>query len=293
MSSHADALRAWLGRDEGQQALADRLLSGGLDEAVLPGAEQLAFGSAGDQAPRFDVLGDLAQGHLAQCAEVLDAEEVVERSLDGAARVDLAAAQPLDERLGTEVDEDDLVGALEHRVGHGLAHARAGQLRHPVVEALEVLDVDGRVDLDSRREQVVDVLVALGMLEARDVRVGQLVDEAQLRKALQHRRQVHLLELAPPVVDRPPRHELEPLGLGDRLRPAVLLEVADDHVAARLGLGLALLEHAVGLADAGRHAEEDLEAAALAVGHQAPNRLWTTRSTSLMPMNGTINPPTP
>jgi hypothetical protein len=34
------------------------------------------------------------------------------------------------------------------------------------------------------------------------------------------------------------------------------LEVADHHVAARLGLRLALLQHPVGLADAGGHPQE-------------------------------------
>ena len=50
---------------------------------------------------------------------------------------------------------------------------------------------------------------------------------------------------------------LEAFGERRRLRPVVRLEVADDDVAAfRLRLP-ALLEHPVGLADAGRHPEED------------------------------------
>jgi len=42
----------------------------------------------------------------------------------------------------------------------------------------------------------------------------------------------------------------------------VRLQVADHHIAAAIGLGLTLLEHPVGLADAGGHAEEDLVVAA-------------------------------
>ena len=42
--------------------------------------------------------------------------------------VDLALGEPLEQLLGREVDELDLVGALEHRVGHGLAHLDAGDL---------------------------------------------------------------------------------------------------------------------------------------------------------------------
>ena len=47
-------------------------------------------GGLDDEALRLDFLGDLAKRHLAQCREVLQAEEVVERRLDVLSRVDLA-----------------------------------------------------------------------------------------------------------------------------------------------------------------------------------------------------------
>ena len=94
------------------------------------------------------------------------------------------------------------------------------------------------------------------------VGVGELVDQTQLGAAAQDRRQVHLLKLGVAVGDPPARDLLEVARLGERLDPAVGLEVADHDVAAGLGLGLGLLEHPVGLADAGGHPEEDLVAAA-------------------------------
>ena len=59
---------------------------------------------------------------------------------------------------------------------------------------------------------------------------------------------------------------LEIARLGDGLDPSVGLEVADHDVTPGLGLRLGLLEHAVGLAHAGGHPEEDLVAAAARVG---------------------------
>ena len=70
-----------------------------------------------DQPLGLDLLGDLAQRDLAQRGEVLDPEEAVERGVDALGRVDLAGAQALEQRLGREVDEHDLVGAAEHRSG--------------------------------------------------------------------------------------------------------------------------------------------------------------------------------
>ena len=122
-----------------------------------------------------------------------------------ACRVDLAGLQPGDQVLGREVDEHDLVGLGQLGVGHRLAHLDAGQLGHLVVERLEVLDVDGREDVDPGGEHVGDVLVALGVLEPGRVGVRELVDQAQLRAAGEDARQVHLLELHAAVGDAPAR----------------------------------------------------------------------------------------
>ena len=130
----------------------------------------------------LDLLGDLAQRDLAQRREVLDLEEVVERGRDPLRRVDLAGPQPLDQRLGGEVDEHDLVGRRRAR-----ASGTVSRTRTPVSSATwslsdsEVLDVDGGEDVDAGGEHVLDVLVALGVLDARRVGVGQLVDQARAR----------------------------------------------------------------------------------------------------------------
>ena len=50
-----------------------------------------------------------------------------------------------------------------------------------------MLDVDGRVDVDSRGDDVVDVLIALLVLDPGRVRVRYLVDEAELGRTAQHR----------------------------------------------------------------------------------------------------------
>ena len=61
----------------------------------------------------------------------------------------------------------------------------------------------------------------------------------------------------------------------------------------------ALLEHPVGLAHPGGGAQQDPESAAHARmlrmrrAVRRPSTLWTTRSISLMPMNGAMMPPSP
>ena len=68
------------------------------------------------------------------------------------------------------------------------------------------------------------------------------------------------------VLDPTPRHDLEPVEQLLGLRPAVRLDEADDEVRPARGPAVALLEHPVGLADAGRHPEVDAEPASVALG---------------------------
>ena len=220
------------------------------------------------EALRLHVLGHLAKRHLAQCGEVLDLEEAVERRGDPVRGIHLALAQALNECLWSEVHQDNLVRGREDAIGEGLANAHAGQVGDAVVQALQVLHVDGGIDVHAGVQNVVDVLIALGVLDARGVRVRKLVDEAELGRPLEDRRQVHFLEGAPSIFHLAPGDDLEPLGLRGGLRAPVCLEDSHHNVAAVGLFGLALLEHAVCLADPCRHAEEDLVVASPGLRHR-------------------------
>jgi hypothetical protein len=135
-----------------------------------------------------------------------------------------------------------------------------------VVEALQVLDIDRGEDIDSHLQHIAYVLVALLVLDAGDIGVRELVDQTELRLAREHRRQVHLLEWFASVKNPSARNDLETLRLGYRLVASVRLQIADRHVAPTVGFSCALLQHPIGLANAGRHTDEDLQASSF-VGH--------------------------
>ena len=67
---------------------------------------------------------------------------MLERALGLLGNVDLAFLQALDQIVRREIDELDVVGAVEDPVRNRLAHAHAGDLRDDVVQALDVLNVD-------------------------------------------------------------------------------------------------------------------------------------------------------
>ena len=62
------------------------------------------------------------------------------------------------------------------------------------------------------------------------------------------------------ILDRAPRDHLEVLDLGLGVAPAVSLDKADDDVETPRAQRMRLLQHLVGLADAGRRADVDAQA---------------------------------
>ncbi len=125
-----------------------------------------------------------------------------------------------------------------------------------------MLDVERGVDVDAGVEQLLDVVVAPLVAGPRHVGVRQLVDQRDARPARQERVEVELFVALALVVEALARQDLEALEQRPGLGPAVGFDQADDDVDA-LTLELACrVEHGVGLADAGRGAEEDLELAA-------------------------------
>ena len=209
-----------------------------------------------------DPLGGAAQRQLAQRRQVAGREIVLQRALGLLADIDLALAEPGDQVGRREVDQLDLVGGIDHRIGHRLAHADAGDARHHVVQAFDVLDVHGRIDVDAGGQQLLDVEIALGMAAARRVGVGELVDQHERGTARQDGVEIHFLEHAALVVDLALRDDLEPGKLRLGLGAAVRLDHADHDIDALRLAAAGGDQHLVGLADAGRGAEEDLELAA-------------------------------
>jgi hypothetical protein len=135
-------------------------------------------------------------------------------------------------------------------VGDGLPLGDASDLIHHVVERLQVLDVHRGEHGDPCLEQILDVLPALGMARARNIAVGQLVNECDLRPAGQDGVDIHFGERRASILERLSGHQLQ---IPDQLLgvlPTVSLDKADDHIRAATATPMRLLEHGERLAHA-------------------------------------------
>ena len=169
---------------------------------------------------------------------------------------------------------------------HGLPHADAGDLRHHVVQTLDVLDVERRVDIDALGQELFDVDIALGMPAAGDVGVGEFIDERQVRAARDQGVEIHLLERVILVTDGPARKDLKAVEQSVGLFAAMRLDHADDDVRPVLSPSPGLLQHLVGLAHARSGAEKDLQASGAAcflLGH-SEQRIWRRTLVWLTPL---------
>ena len=80
---------------------------------------------------------------FAQRRQVAGREIVAERTLRLIADIDLALGQAGDQVGRRQVDQLDLVGGIDDMVRHRLAHADARDAGDHVVQALDMLDVQG------------------------------------------------------------------------------------------------------------------------------------------------------
>ncbi len=202
-----------------------------------------------------------SQRQFAQRGEVSRRKIMANRPFRGARDIDLALLEPLDQVVRRDVDDLDVVGAVHDGIRHGFPHADAGDFGDDVVQAFDMLDVQGGVDVDAGGQQLLDVEIALGVAGAGGVGVGQLVHQHDGRAADQDGVEVHLVEQPVLVVDPAAGNDLQPGDQRFGFPAPVGFDHADDDVDALAALGLRRLQHLEGLADAGGGAEEDFEPA--------------------------------
>ena len=88
---------------------------------------------------------------------------------------------PLQQFVGRDVDEFDFVGPVDNRIGNRLPNEDAGYFCDGVPKALDMLHVEGCVDIDARTQQLLHVLPALRVARPGGVCVRQLVEEKESR----------------------------------------------------------------------------------------------------------------
>ena len=150
-----------------------------------------------------------------------------------------------------------------------------------------MLNVERGVDVDAVAQQLLDVEVALGVAAARDIGVGEFIDQGKLRAAREQSVEIHFLQLTAFVFEAMARNDLEAVNKRFGLCAAMGLDHAHDDIVAVLQSRARLLQHLIGLADARRRTEKDLQPPGAALllaclGKQGVRRRALVRLTPLV-----------
>jgi hypothetical protein len=163
--------------------------------------------------------------------------------------------------LGGHVEQIDAVSTGDDGVRDRLVLRDPRERLDGVIEAVQMLNIEIRDNVDARVEQLVDILPALIEATARHVAVGQLVNQRDRRPPRQQRVEVHLRKRRAVVGHPPQRNHLEPADPRNQIRAVVRLDHPDQHVNALLRQPQALIQHRKRLANPRRGAEVDVQPA--------------------------------
>ena len=119
--------------------------------------------------PLVDLRGQFPQGQLPQLLQVLFPEKVCQRRLDPIRGIDFSFLQTLAEVLGGQIDIHDLIRLGKDGIGDPLMHLDPRGTLDDIVEALEVLDVQGADHVDPLGQDILYILVSLFVAAPGDV----------------------------------------------------------------------------------------------------------------------------
>lgn len=216
---------------------------GQADQNVLVGA--VAGLAVIDPGIQGHPVGAAAQPHLPQGAQL-------GQGAAGTQRPPILPHEPLLQPLGLHVDQLHLVRPVKHVVGNPLLNGGFQDGDHRVLDALDMLDIQGGVNVHPRLQKLLDVLVALFVAGVFGVFVGELVDQHQLGPPRQAGVQVSVVVRLPIGLVGAAEHPLKALCQGLGVGPLLPGAQADDHVhPGVLGL-LGRLQHGPAFSRAGK-----------------------------------------
>ena len=226
-----------------------------LDHPVLP---QLFSAQVRVQI-LIDGVRDSLERQLSKGKQVAATEEIRQGSFDPFRRINIAAPHARLQGFRGHVDQDNLIRSVQYPVGNCFANADAGDVVYRGSQALYMLDIERRHDINPVLQDFQNILIALFVLAAWDICVGELIDQHHLRFSRQHSVQVQFFKRSALIFHAAGGDGLQLLGQLDDAGALVRFDESDDYIFASIATPDGLTEHVERFADAGRVAKKDLK----------------------------------
>src|SRR6516164_4692362 len=132
-----------------------------------------------------------------------------QRALGLTRNVNLSFFETLNKIIGSEIDQFDGIGAVENRIRYGFTNTDVGDLGDNFIQAVDVLNVHGGVDVDASTQQLLDVQVALRMSAALRIGMSEFIDQDDLRSPSDDGVEIHLVQELTLVLNALTRNDLQ------------------------------------------------------------------------------------
>ena len=91
----------------------------------------------------------------------------------------LAGLESREQFIGRDIDQHNFICFIKHGIGQRFGNADSRDATDHIVQALQMLHIDGRKDIDACAQQFIDVLPAFRMTRAGRIRVRQFIHQDQ------------------------------------------------------------------------------------------------------------------
>ena len=108
-------------------------------------------------------IGGASQSQFAQRYQITFAKEMLDCTLCLTGDIDLAFVQALTQIVRWEIDQYHIVSGIEKWVRNGFAHLNTGDAADHIIQAFQMLDVNGSKNVNASFQQLFNVLPALRM----------------------------------------------------------------------------------------------------------------------------------
>src|SRR5262249_37282317 len=162
----------------------------------------------GEQLLVYTLRG-AGQRKLTQGRQICWRKEMLQSTFRLLRNVDFTFLEPLDQIIRREIDQLDGIGTIEYCVGHCLTHPDVCDLRNYIVKAFDVLNVNGRVNVDAVAHQLFDIEITFGMAAAFGIGVRQLINQYDLWMSLNDGVDIHLGQRLPFILNLTARDDLQ------------------------------------------------------------------------------------
>ncbi len=190
-------------------------------------------------------------------------------SLGSAVHFPLPKARP--QLIRSNVHQLDAIRLRQYGIRHGFLHGGGCNVVNGIGTAFQMLHVQRGVNVYSRGQQILHVLIAFPVAHSRDVGMRQFIHQNKLGLHAQCLLQIKFLHFHSPVNHLFHGKARQPANEPHRIFPPMGFRHADNDLHALVRRLNGRLQHGACFAYSRRHAKEDFQQAAAGTGFLPPD----------------------